>query len=995
MAAGAGLRLCDRLAEGHAQGPAVWPPAENWLATTFRDRYVNVDHQGRLQSITMYSDPNERVALELQGQVLAGPGSTLALGLAFYMLPQDPLFAARLYAAFVKTVGVRSHPKRLANLGVQSLALLLVLAVELDDEELATQVAPHARRKGQGKRFGPNLDEFGWFCFLGEPWPRGQISALLMVADVLSPGDWQRAFHDAGDGSRFSAPTVEDVDFPLVGLKRAFNDGPELIVDTFTATSSEAGNPTSFTITNLPDAHALTASCDGEPFHSFSVVSPHTVRVSTTIAEHLFVFRTDHQEPLHHSAFLPVSIRDVRAVMELEGVMGALRLGSEAQQVEMAEDVAAFLEELQPVPTTDDLPSELRSLGAAVRKVYATEPDKRMDLGGHAFGVRTFLGSLGSVLSSVKAANRREKRATVQLVGFLLRVMQATSAVSVHADSDFLNSLRHAEMALGFAWKRLRLGDTGAEAGDTWDLLRNLISVEKDKAKQRDSDDADLRAVAVLEVPRGLVPGLSKGVAQLVQDLEPAAEDLDARDAVVRDACEILRSADVMTDVLAVLKESREVVGVAGDPVAAALAGEEWLAAHSFRLELFGSSASGLNFRKSADVDLSLLGVADFVRCVTKAHDGEDHVNEQELTATERPDSVAVKVLAEHLERSTVFQVEEVIMTSRVPLIKVNHVQTGVACDIASGNSVALVNTELLRLYATLEPRARALLYAVKFWAKARAICDASQGTLSSYAWTLLVIFFLQQDRVSNVPLNEAKASAERGKGKQRRGKKAKASLGEVAHSAVLLSLQALAKEKGHPAEELTLSQGSFDVSFTKGLPDTFDPSPDEVGQLLADFFLFYGFQFDIRRTVVSVRLGKPAQRRDLENAYTQCDWRLAIEDPFELSHDLGSKISSKEAMRHILAELRAMRVELQTSSSESLASRLGHPAGLPPHHGQFPRRCFICGSPKHRASKCALGFVKDMDLKLCHACGQSGHPVRKCPKLEEKRRRKVGTQRT
>ena len=57
--------------------------------------------------------------------------------------------------------------------------------------------------------------------------------------------------------------------------------------------------------------------------------------------------------------------------------------------------------------------------------------------------------------------------------------------------------------------------------------------------------------------------------------------------------------------------------------------------------------------------------------------------------------------------------------------------------------SSALRNSQLLGLYAAMDPRARQLIFLVKSWAKARKLNDAPNGNLSSYAHVILVVFFL------------------------------------------------------------------------------------------------------------------------------------------------------------------------------------------------------------------------------------------------------------
>ena len=53
-------------------------------------------------------------------------------------------------------------------------------------------------------------------------------------------------------------------------------------------------------------------------------------------------------------------------------------------------------------------------------------------------------------------------------------------------------------------------------------------------------------------------------------------------------------------------------------------------------------------------------------------------------------------------------------------------------------------NTHLLYCYSQLDSRVRPLVLAVKKWARDCEINDASDNTLSSYALTLMVVFFLQ-----------------------------------------------------------------------------------------------------------------------------------------------------------------------------------------------------------------------------------------------------------
>jgi hypothetical protein len=65
-------------------------------------------------------------------------------------------------------------------------------------------------------------------------------------------------------------------------------------------------------------------------------------------------------------------------------------------------------------------------------------------------------------------------------------------------------------------------------------------------------------------------------------------------------------------------------------------------------------------------------------------------------------------------------------------------------CDISLHNQLAVANTKLLRAYGGIDPRVRALVFVIKYWAKRRHLNSPSDGTLSSYGFILCLIHFLQ-----------------------------------------------------------------------------------------------------------------------------------------------------------------------------------------------------------------------------------------------------------
>ncbi|KAJ1456846.1 hypothetical protein M885DRAFT_438876, partial [Pelagophyceae sp. CCMP2097] len=87
--------------------------------------------------------------------------------------------------------------------------------------------------------------------------------------------------------------------------------------------------------------------------------------------------------------------------------------------------------------------------------------------------------------------------------------------------------------------------------------------------------------------------------------------------------------------------------------------------------------------------------------------------------------------------------------TARVPIVLFQDVGApgslgGLECDVSAHNPLALRNTELLRAYASIDPRVRHVTYAVKMWARRRRINSPSDGTLSSYGYVLAAIYYLQ-----------------------------------------------------------------------------------------------------------------------------------------------------------------------------------------------------------------------------------------------------------
>jgi hypothetical protein len=277
-AATLGMYLYDRIYDRQTHRAA-----QNFLEYA-RHNYVGVSSAGALEWVTQYFDPI--VNWKYNGPPAAG------LSTAFLLAPQHREFAALLYDAAVNAAGIRA-----ANATVRANTGLLLLARELGDSAVADKLKAAADRESDPRFFGKQNEMFGWWTTAPtEGYPRGQASATLMVAEIGRPGDWSRALQ-APHLDKFAAPTVSGVDFPAIGLYQAWNDpaGGTLHVGTYAAAPDRRGAPTTFDITQLPDANAVRITADGQPFTRFTVTSATSLRLETTIDQRQFRIETGYR----------------------------------------------------------------------------------------------------------------------------------------------------------------------------------------------------------------------------------------------------------------------------------------------------------------------------------------------------------------------------------------------------------------------------------------------------------------------------------------------------------------------------------------------------------------------------------------------------------------------------------------------------------------------------------------------------------------------------
>ncbi|KAI0696154.1 hypothetical protein BC835DRAFT_885530 [Cytidiella melzeri] len=261
------------------------------------------------------------------------------------------------------------------------------------------------------------------------------------------------------------------------------------------------------------------------------------------------------------------------------------------------------------------------------------------------------------------------------------------------------------------------------------------------------------------------------------------------------------------------------------------------------RLLSFGSTANGFSLRNS-DMDLCCL------------IDSEDRL----------PATALVNMLGDLFARETKFHIKP-LPHARIPIVKLSldpkpGLPFGIACDIGFENRLALENTRLLMCYAMIDPaRVRTLVLFLKVWCKRRKINSPYKGTLSSYGYVLLVIYFLVH--VKNPP--------------------------------VLPNLQQMPPMRPISPEETNLNGHNVwffdDINL---LRERWQSSNTEsVAELLTDFFRFYAREFLYSISVASIRAGlltkeSKGWHNDPERGTARERNRLCIEDPFETDFNVA-----------------------------------------------------------------------------------------------------------
>ena len=294
-----------------------------------------------------------------------------------------------------------------------------------------------------------------------------------------------------------------------------------------------------------------------------------------------------------------------------------------------------------------------------------------------------------------------------------------------------------------------------------------------------------------------------------------------------------------------------------------------------FKFEDYGSQVNSTNF-KSSDIDLTI--ITNF------------RISSRSLLES------ILKSLQELKESSMSL---EPILMAKIPLIDVIKRYQGlnIVIGITVNNVLGVENSKLLNLYQGLDTRIKKLCLLVKLWGKIRGTAGGRRQLLTSYAYNLMVIFYLQR----------------------------------IVRPPILPSLQKLVTEPEFSAFkkpltviEIRNTKFSTDLSYVsdinkikKYMEDKMVKNTQSTCDLLKGFFKFYSdrYLYEDFETISIKEADFKIRNKEEEN------YVFSIEDPFDLSHNPGEKIKETDSLKKdkIMQEMKLAFEKLEKNNIDEV----------------------------------------------------------------------------
>jgi len=167
------------------------------------------------------------------------------------------------------------------------------------------------------------------------------------------------------------------------------------------------------------------------------------------------------------------------------------------------------------------------------------------------------------------------------------------------------------------------------------------------------------------------------------------------------------------------------------------------------------------------------------------------------------------------------------------------------------------------------------------------------------------------------------------------------------------------------------------------------------VGELWLGFLSYYTEKFDWSNHVITIRDDKPLTRR----AKNWIKSRIAIEDPFELSHNLGAGVSQRMGLYIMKCFIRARShfgyvIDLKPMDVRLNIEFFFNPKSLVDGQPPMDRNCYLCFKIGHMTKECPnaeailsrKGGKKTVFSKeglACFKCNEYGHLSRDCTSIK------------
>lgn len=219
------------------------------------------------------------------------------------------------------------------------------------------------------------------------------------------------------------------------------------------------------------------------------------------------------------------------------------------------------------------------------------------------------------------------------------------------------------------------------------------------------------------------------------------------------------------------------------------------------------------------------------------------------------------------------------LSNKRYLLLKIVDKETNFNIDITVHSLLPVLNTKLIRLYSLFDQRFHILGIYVKYWSKLNQVQGTSNFFLSSYALTIMLIYFLQNISEPKVLPNLQKIEE-------------KDDIYEYIYMGRVMRVNIYFEDDLSKAKEHLLK-------INKDVENI-----ESVTSLLVKFFEFFSYYFDPLNMKISI-----SKEMDETFKEEKDNFAFSIEDPFDPNHNPGKSMYQNSLTHETF--IKSMKVEI------------------------------------------------------------------------------------